>query len=862
MGEMGAGRYGGMLAGLLAAILTLLPLAAAAGLSGRAPVVRMPTPTEVYPQNYDVAQDGAGVVYVGNYEGVLIHDGSRWSKLQLPNGERARSLLYDRGRRVYVGGYDLFGYIERGGHGAEVFHDLTPLFAEALAGESFADIWDIHLGAEGVFFRALNHVFLYRPDGGSGSLWRHAGRFGAIAGFGGRTVLQFRGAGLKVLDGTQWEALQGTESLHELIYQLLPLPSGGLLTMSSDGIWREYRDGSVRRYPAPRQLPAPSLLSRGLPLADGTLALAGTDGQLYLFDAGQGTVRHFEVGQGVLSGLIRARDGGLFTASDEALIHIAWPSPWSVIDRAQGLGGSLLGISRWGERWLVLSGQGVYESSAAGHFERQPWSDHEIWDVLPLDRERALLADSYTLKLIRGGRATAIAGTDVYARLLQRSRTRADVVFVGTETGLMVVQLGQGGARLLRPDGSTGSQVNSVVETADGLLWLGTERDGVRRLRLSADLARVDSDDRFGAEAGLRFGSLAVAGVFLRRDGQLYATTEAGIFRWDGARFVADPLDGLAQLRSAGEILTLTESPQGELWAFSDRRVFQRLPGGNWRREELGGVLKGALQDMEFEPDGSVVLASSGAVLRRETAVPVRSSPPELLLRSVEMSGGNARALLPLQPEATPEFVQQGLASLVFRIALPEYRREAAARYQARLAGFSDQFSEWSEVANYTFRRLEPGEYRFEARAQDALGQVSELPPFRFLVLPPWHGTVWGRLLLLALGLALLGTLNVLIVRARTARLQAQTAALERMVAQRTRELESANRQLQEMAHLDGLTEIPNRRRLDDYLSEVWQQCAAQQRTMSVLIIDGDHYQGLQRPRRAPRGRPAAQAAG
>ncbi len=44
------------------------------------------------------------------------------------------------------------------------------------------------------------------------------------------------------------------------------------------------------------------------------------------------------------------------------------------------------------------------------------------------------------------------------------------------------------------------------------------------------------------------------------------------------------------------------------------------------------------------------------------------------------------------------------------------------------------------------------------------------------------------------------------------------------------------------MAHLDGLTQIPNRRRLDAYLDDVWRQCVDRNRMMAIAIIDVDHF--------------------
>jgi len=44
------------------------------------------------------------------------------------------------------------------------------------------------------------------------------------------------------------------------------------------------------------------------------------------------------------------------------------------------------------------------------------------------------------------------------------------------------------------------------------------------------------------------------------------------------------------------------------------------------------------------------------------------------------------------------------------------------------------------------------------------------------------------------------------------------------------------------MAHIDVLTGIPNRRRLDEYLGVVWEQCGDRGRPLSLLAIDVDRF--------------------
>jgi diguanylate cyclase (GGDEF)-like protein len=119
---------------------------------------------------------------------------------------------------------------------------------------------------------------------------------------------------------------------------------------------------------------------------------------------------------------------------------------------------------------------------------------------------------------------------------------------------------------------------------------------------------------------------------------------------------------------------------------------------------------------------------------------------------------------------------------------------------------------------------------------------VSALGGYAVRSEPRWH-TTYGARLLGALVLALvLGMLTQAYVRQRTHSIAQQKRKLEDTVARRTGELADANRRLEMMANIDGLTGIPNRRRLDEYLAAVWQQCGDRGRPLSLLAIDVDRF--------------------
>ena len=71
--------------------------------------------------------------------------------------------------------------------------------------------------------------------------------------------------------------------------------------------------------------------------------------------------------------------------------------------------------------------------------------------------------------------------------------------------------------------------------------------------------------------------------------------------------------------------------------------------------------------------------------------------------------------------------------------------------------------------------------------------------------------------------------------------LQAKMKALNR-IAELRRRLADANRRLEDMAHRDGLTGIPNRRRMDALTDAAWAQAHQQHQPFGLLMLDVDHF--------------------
>ncbi|OMH37943.1 serine/threonine protein kinase [Motiliproteus sp. MSK22-1] len=74
---------------------------------------------------------------------------------------------------------------------------------------------------------------------------------------------------------------------------------------------------------------------------------------------------------------------------------------------------------------------------------------------------------------------------------------------------------------------------------------------------------------------------------------------------------------------------------------------------------------------------------------------------------------------------------------------------------------------------------------------------------------------------------------------------QDYSRTLEDKVAERTDRLEQLNQNLQRLADCDGLTGVANRRRGDIYLAEMWARLRRSRESLSVIMLDVDHFKAF-----------------
>lgn len=794
------------------------------------------------PSHLAVAADAAGVIYVGNAEGVLRFVGGRWDLFTLPGQSTVRALQRGWDGRIYLGGYDQFGVLETDANGELQYEDLRPRFGLKGAEAHVGDVWAVLETPRGLFFRADRAMFFLGRDGATRRWPLDPG----VRGF--NVVGEALYGRVKDVGFTRFE--DG---------RLVPLPDAGvfaqrtlvavvprgdgLLLASEDGFYTSDADG-IRKLPSD----ADAAFARNPPyssyvLDDGSLVFGSYDGVLLRFSPGLELLDRVPLGANTLLSFGTDREGGLWVATEVELVRLRLPSPWTAFDERHGLVGLVSDTAWYDDTLWAATSVDVLRAEpsddASVRFVSQEWTSLEAFDLEPspagllvAEREGLLVLDA------QATRPRRLADTDaVY--VVQRSPRHPERAWALGERDVFWLGVRDGRWELLSRWSLHDMNVNAIYETASGELWAADLRGAPQRWRLDVATGELRERRSFGRESGLEPDPQRGTTLFWV-DGRLHAASGERIYVLEGERFVPTVPGPIPAIDRPME-LTVVDTPQGS-FAWTTRQLLHRAKeAGQWTALHLDSRLARGFRSVLWDADDRLRVITWNGVLQFDPTIPEPERPPlrVILDRAATRAGAEPWRRLPVQSPDAPQLLPPG-AGVEFRFGLVSMEPEPSFRH--RVLGYADAWSDWSEERELDLRALAPGDYRLEVEARTRSGRDAERLAYPFRIAPHWYQTPW------AWTAAGLGVLLVVLLAAqgfvqfRYRQYVARTHRLERKISERTAELESANRRLSELATEDSLTGVANRRALEQALAREWQRCGESRVPLALVMVDVDHF--------------------
>ena len=492
---------------------------------------------------------------------------------------------------------------------------------------------------------------------------------------------------------------------------------------------------------------------------------------------------------------------------------------------------------RDGKTWVGTSG-GLNILDASGHVLRS-WTNR---NGLPGDRVLSLL-EAPSGDFYAGTDSGAISHFNAQGMLLQTYSAKDG--YLADRVSAMALDrqgrlwaIGIGGCFRTEMPLSTGQPHFERMEIP-GIPSRASFRDiliddhGIVWIASSRGLARYDGKDWkiLSVHEGLESPDL---GVVAQAQGAIWiAYRDAlGMTRLQGPNYTPSHItvqDGL----HSNQVYAIKSDQKGRLWVSTDTGM-DLFDTGRWRHfGSEDGLIWNDTDSLALsvDSDGSVWIGTSAGLSKfAQPDFAIKEQSPAIVLTSIK---GGSQNWQPNDSPAIP-FSQR---SLSIQYAALSYESPSAMRFRYRLAGFDDKWTETSE-RSVRFAALPSGHYVFEITAAGPNGLWNQSPArFVFAIKAPWWLSWWfvGSTLLLIM---LVGSS---FVRLRIRVLERQKRGLEQQVADRTAELVTSHRQLEEIAYYDVLTNTPNRRM---FVEEFRKRLADPRHTepFTLMLIDLDFF--------------------
>lgn len=384
------------------------------------------------------------------------------------------------------------------------------------------------------------------------------------------------------------------------------------------------------------------------------------------------------------------------------------------------------------------------------------------------------------------------------------------------------------------------ASIHDLVIDAKGAVWAtddkgivriersGTSTSGSSKASITTTITRATMPD-----APKVFDLIAAA-----RDGTFWLSSgKSGVYHVRIENSNGIPVAKIAESHpveelASSEIVSLDLDHAGGLWIGTDHGLnvldTSKSDGKLWRITEDDGLIWNDVDSRAFlaDADGSIWIGTSHGVSHLLDPAAIFDRPP--FAAAIDIARYNDRAV-----PANARVLWDGGVTM-FQFAGLTFRDNRELHYRYSLAGF-DSTPVDTHSPFVRFQKLPPGTFTFRVVAEDlSHGVISAPAEYTFTLTPPWWRTdTFYTLLALSFCCVV-----VLIWRWSQRALLAQRSKLQRLVAERTYDLE-------QLAVRDSLTGLLNRNAIMSALTAEIQNAQKYNSPLCIALIDLDHFKQI-----------------
>jgi DNA-binding CsgD family transcriptional regulator len=723
-------------------------------------------------QNWDIRQDKNGIIYFANNEGLLSFDGKYWTLYPLPNKTIVRSIEIGYDNRIYVGGQDELGYFTPSGNGKLEYHSLTLIIPDK--DKSFGDVWDIISFNKSVFFRSANKIFQVTNETvatyNASFEWSYLGKSN------NRLYAHDFRAGIMGFKNNRWSPLFEKNYLpaNDPVTSILHIKDdSSIITTLKSGLY-SLSLSSISKIQTPNSALFENERVYAAVVVNKTqLALATNNSGVYIIDPKGNIVEHFNKTEGlqnnnVLS-LFTDKEYNLWLGLDNGIAIIAYNSAIKQINPFLQDGSGYTAII-YNNFLYTGTSNGLYSvplqpvndlSFSRGNFASVPNTKGQVWSLAEINNQ-LLLGHHEGAFVIKNNSAIPLSDQPGFWNFTALTSTfPATPILAGNYKGLMFFDYSAN--QFISSAAIPGFAESSrfVTTDQDDNIWVSHPYHGI--FKIVKDKNDNYSTYTFTEKQGL---PSTLNNHVYKIKNQLVVATDKGVYTYNKSKNIFEPSGEYRKVLGEQSIRYLKDDMAGNIWFIHEKTLgvidysgkepmiiyipelknkmlsgFEFIYPVDERNIFMGGE-KG-FYHINYEKYKQL----SPLLNVRVSTVRIISNKDSVLFGGYFNNVNEEQ----LQTKSNTPEISDKWRTIHIEYSSPLYGLQNNLEYSYRLKGFDVAWSEWTKRTEKEYTNLPAGNYTFEIKVRNNLGNESETASYSFIILPPWYQSMWAKFLYLLL---------------------------------------------------------------------------------------------------------------
>lgn len=716
-------------------------------------------------QNWDIKQDKNGVIYAANNEGLLTYDGRKWNLYSLPNKTIVRSVEIAPDNKIYVGGQDELGFFSPAKNGQLQYHSLTPVIPNK--DKIFGDVWDIIYFNKNIFFRSANKIFKFAND--TVSTYYAPLEWSYLGTCNNHLYSYDYKTGLMIFENDAWVPLSANPppAFTGPVTNILSINKDSALIITlKDGLFILAANIISKLPSANNQFFATERVYAATAITPGWVALATNNSGVYIIDLKGNIIQSFSGKEGLQNNNVLSifldRQSNLWLGLDNGIDMIAYNSAIKQINPVLQNGSGYTAII-YNNSLYAGTSNGLYSvplqpvqdlSFSKGNFLPVNNGKAQTWGLAEINNQ-LLLGNHEGAFVIKDNTAQSISPSPGFWNFVPGTFPTAQMI-AGNYKGLLFFDFNNG-------QFTASGQVPGFIESSrfvaidkDNNIWVSHPYHGVFKISKNNDGSYNTAI--YTNKNGLP--SILDNHVYKIKN-EVVAATVKGIFIYNPSKDIFAPSPFYNKLLGNQSIRYLKEDKSGNIWFIHEKTLgVVDLSGKEPVIIYLPELNNKMLSGFEFiypVDENNIFLGGEKGFFHINYQKYKNTLPDlQVQIRTVRiidktdslLFGGYFKDVNEKQEQdaAAVPAISNAWKTLHFEYTAAVFGYLSTLEYSYRLKGFDENWSGWTTRTEKEYTNLPAGEFTFEVKVRNNLGNESAIAGYAFKMLPPWYKTVWANL--------------------------------------------------------------------------------------------------------------------